>query len=163
MLLDFGETLVEQISDETHPLSRMGPKPFPDTLGTLEELRAAGYLLAVVSNTTRSDDREMERALGVIGARRYVDVVVTSFQVGHRKPDPAIFTIALQRLGCSPNEAVMIGDDLTTDIAGGVAVGMTTVFIQRTDRPRAASGVTPTHRVASLREVPPLLNEIRGT
>jgi glycerol-1-phosphatase len=45
------------------------------------------------------------------------------------KPHAPIFEMALERLGCSPADAVMVGDGLTTDIAGGRAAGMRTVWV----------------------------------
>jgi HAD superfamily hydrolase (TIGR01450 family) len=44
------------------------------------------------------------------------------------KPEPPLFRIALARLGCRPQEAVMVGDSLEADIAGGRGVGMRTVL-----------------------------------
>ncbi len=45
------------------------------------------------------------------------------------KPEPPIFQLALQRLGLSPSEAVMVGDRLETDILGGQRVGMKTALV----------------------------------
>jgi 4-nitrophenyl phosphatase len=45
------------------------------------------------------------------------------------KPHRPIFEMALERLGCRPPEAAMVGDSLATDIAGGRAVGMFTVWL----------------------------------
>ena len=48
------------------------------------------------------------------------------------KPHAPIFEMALERLGCRPPEAAMVGDSLATDIAGGRAAGMRTVWIDAT-------------------------------
>jgi HAD superfamily hydrolase (TIGR01450 family) len=45
------------------------------------------------------------------------------------KPHAPIFEMALERLRCRPAEAVMVGDSLATDIAGGRAAGMATVWV----------------------------------
>jgi len=45
------------------------------------------------------------------------------------KPHAPIFEMALERLGCSPADAVMVGDSLTTDVAGGRLAGMRTVWV----------------------------------
>jgi 4-nitrophenyl phosphatase len=45
------------------------------------------------------------------------------------KPHHPIFEMALERLGCPPREAAMVGDSLVTDIAGGRSAGMVTVFL----------------------------------
>jgi HAD superfamily hydrolase (TIGR01450 family) len=54
------------------------------------------------------------------------------------KPHPPIFEMALERLGCRPPEAVMVGDSLTTDIAGGRAAGMATVWVDPAADPSEA-------------------------
>lgn len=55
------------------------------------------------------------------------------------KPHAPIFEMALERLGCRPAEAAMVGDSLTTDIAGGRAAGMATVWVDATPK-REESG-----------------------
>src|SRR5207249_1417053 len=44
------------------------------------------------------------------------------------KPEPPLFRIALARLGLRPHEAAMVGDSVTSDVAGGHAVGIRTVL-----------------------------------
>jgi 4-nitrophenyl phosphatase len=44
------------------------------------------------------------------------------------KPEPPLFEIALRRLGLAPHEAAMVGDSVTSDVAGARAVGMRTVL-----------------------------------
>lgn len=68
------------------------------------------------------------------------------------KPEPPIFTTALERLGCRPDEAAMVGDGLKTDIQGGLAAGMVTVWLA----PESASPdsrIRPRVRVASFHEL----------
>jgi HAD superfamily hydrolase (TIGR01450 family) len=60
------------------------------------------------------------------------------------KPHAPIFEMALERLGCRPSDAAMVGDSLTTDIAGGRAAGMRTVWVDATgarQEPRPADVV----------------------
>jgi HAD superfamily hydrolase (TIGR01450 family) len=49
------------------------------------------------------------------------------------KPLPEIFLQVVKTLGYKPDTSVMVGDNLTTDIAGGNAAGLTTVFVKRND------------------------------
>jgi len=60
-----------------------------------------------------------------------LDVVVSSAEVGLRKPDPRIFELALARVGVAADEAVHVGDHLYADILGAEAVGMYPVLIDR--------------------------------
>ena len=45
------------------------------------------------------------------------------------KPEPTLFQAAIERLGCPPRQAAMVGDSTASDIAGGRAAGMFTIWI----------------------------------
>jgi HAD superfamily hydrolase (TIGR01450 family) len=45
------------------------------------------------------------------------------------KPSPAFFALALRKLGVSPHEAIMIGDNVETDIKGGKATGLFSILM----------------------------------
>lgn len=67
------------------------------------------------------------------------------------KPFRPIFEIALERLGCRPEEAAMVGDSLGTDIRGGLEAGMVTIWLAP---PEASPGALAPHlRVASFAEL----------
>ncbi len=57
------------------------------------------------------------------------DVIVISAEEGIMKPDPRLYQIALERLGCRPEEAVFI-DDFAHNIAGAQAVGLHTIHFK---------------------------------
>ncbi|MCL4263527.1 MAG: HAD family phosphatase [Anaerolineae bacterium] len=54
------------------------------------------------------------------------DVIVISAEEGIMKPDPRLYHIALERLGCRPQEAIFI-DDFAHNIEGAQAVGLHTI------------------------------------
>ena len=78
------------------------------------------------------------------------------------KPSPDFFAMALAELGCAPGEAVVVGDDITTDVAGAVAVGASAVLV-RTGKfaggPPAAAAA-PLAVIDSIADLPRLLEEI---
>jgi HAD superfamily hydrolase (TIGR01509 family) len=95
------------------------------------------FALGVVANQLK----EVSNALDQIGLGRYIRVRAISEAVGIRKPDPALYLWALDRAGCEPREAVMIGDRSDNDIAPARAVGMWTILLripheQKAYRPR---------------------------
>ncbi|CAN5176467.1 HAD-IA family hydrolase [soil metagenome] len=92
--------------------------PYPDTLEVLAKLSALRVRTAVVSNIAF----DLRPAFVALGADRYVDEFVLSFEVGAVKPDPQIFTTALERLGVQAADAVMVGDSDEAD-GGARAVG----------------------------------------
>jgi HAD superfamily hydrolase (TIGR01509 family) len=61
----------------------------------------------------------------------YVDALVVSEEAGVAKPDPRIFAIALERLGCAGPEAVMIGDSWAADVQGARAAGIRAIWFNR--------------------------------
>jgi len=77
-------------------------EPMPGAPAALERLRAHGLALAVVSNW---DETLPERLAGF-----HVDAVVSSGEAGAPKPDPAIFRLALERLGVRAERALHVGD-----------------------------------------------------
>ena len=92
--------------------------PYPDTVETLAKLSALRVKTAVVSNIAF----DLRPAFAALGADRHVDEFVLSFEVGAVKPDPKIFTTALERLGVQAADAVMVGDSDEAD-GGARAVG----------------------------------------
>jgi putative hydrolase of the HAD superfamily len=157
VLFDFGETLVERIVDDESPLSDLLVVAYSDAADTLEQLAQGGFRLSIVSNTTQSTEQHMRAALRSIGLEGYFDTVVTSFDVGCDKPDPAIFRRALYGVGCAAADAAMVGNDPVADIGGAAALGMTTVLVARSSAPAAHRGVVPTFVVTTLGEIPALL------
>ena len=88
--------------------------------------------IAVVSNNLLE---EQQGKLRQCGFDPYIDALVVSEQVGVSKPDPRIFAIALERLGCAAADAVMIGDSWSADVEGARAAGIRAIWFNRTDSP----------------------------
>ena len=91
----------------------------PGVTETLRFLRRCGLELAVVANF----DLTLPGRLEELGLAPWLSVVVTPGDAGAAKPDPAIFELALSRLGISADRALHIGDG-DSDEAGARAAGM---------------------------------------
>ena len=83
-------------------------------------------LYGLVSNFTPNLPRIVEQS----GLSHLVDTVVCSELEGVAKPDPALFRIALDRLGVAPGQAAMVGDSLASDIVPARGLGLTTCWIR---------------------------------
>jgi 4-nitrophenyl phosphatase len=57
------------------------------------------------------------------------------------KPETPLFRVAIERLGCTPSQAAMVGDSTASDITGGRAVGMFTVWLHPDEDDPAPSTV----------------------
>ena len=146
---------------------------YPDAEPLLE-LLGARYPLGLVSN----GPSELQRPkIEKFSLERHFEVVVVSGELGVRKPDPAIFAIALEALGVSPQRAVFIGDNPTDDIGGAHAPpGLPAIWVNRGDWPapdpgdgdcatpcrgqrtaRDTRGARPRERVAGAAEAQPVL------
>ena len=101
--------------------------PFPDAATSLGALRASGIRAAVVSNW----DCSLGGVLAGLGLGGLLDAVVTSAEVGVPKPDPLIFESALAAVQCPPAHAILVGDSLEIDVAGGRAAGIRSVLLDR--------------------------------
>jgi len=81
--------------------------------------------IAIVTNNLVAEQREKLRHCGL---DRYVDVLMASEEAGVSKPDPKIFEMALERLECRAEDAVMVGDSWENDIEGARAAGIRAVW-----------------------------------
>lgn len=61
----------------------------------------------------------------------YIDLVIASAEEGVSKPDKRIFEIALERSGCKPENAVMVGDRIDNDIVPAKHIGMKTIWVKQ--------------------------------
>ena len=95
------------------------------THALLEALRNRGLKLALVSNAF-DPAWLLHRDLEESGLAERLDFAVFSSEVRRRKPDPAIFRVALEALAVKPEEALFVGDRLYEDIRGAGELGMAT-------------------------------------
>jgi beta-phosphoglucomutase len=99
----------------------------------LDELKDAGFLLAIGSSAPRANlDLVMER----LGLSHYFDACVTKEDVVNGKPSPDTFLKAAQRLGLPPERCVVV-EDAVQGVEAGKAAGMPVIALTTT-RDRAA-------------------------
>jgi putative hydrolase of the HAD superfamily len=127
-------------------LTRRALVPVDGALGVLEELRARGLRLGLVSNCSSEVGELWDES--PFGGR--FDAVVLSADVAMCKPDPRIYRLVLERLGVGAGDAVFVGDGHSDELAGAEAVGMRAVQLGTRDGWAGA-------RIASLAELPALL------
>lgn len=102
-------------------------EPYFDLVYILPELQSR-YRLAVLTDELYDIQVEKVKRLGLSG---YFTEIISSEQAGVTKPDKRLFEYALNRLGVSAGESMMIGDNPSADIRGARSVGMRTAWLRR--------------------------------
>ncbi len=103
----------------------------PEVRAALDDVRRAGWHLAVITNGPVARQSTKIRATGL---EEIADAVCISHEVGVDKPDPLIFRTAAARAGCTLEGAWMVGDNLDADIAGAQGVGARAAWIKRDEQ-----------------------------
>jgi HAD superfamily hydrolase (TIGR01509 family) len=81
----------------------------PGIARIVDEALAAGWTVAVASTSAEESVRAvLEHAVGAVNARRFA--VFAGDIVPAKKPDPAIYTLALDRLELEPRDAIVVED-----------------------------------------------------
>ncbi len=118
----------------------------PDVPFVLEELKRMGLTIAVISNT---EDGRLLDSLEAAGIANNFDVLIDSHRVGQRKPDAAIFQLALEHLGVEAGDAAYIGDSYAHDALAARAAGLRGILLD----PRDLHPESVCPRIGSLREL----------
>ncbi|GAB4581213.1 MAG: hypothetical protein Fur0022_39600 [Anaerolineales bacterium] len=103
--------------------------PEPETVPLLQKLYQNGVRMGVVSNA--ADDWDVQTLVDKAEIRPFLDFVLTSAAIGHRKPAPDIFRAALAQWNFPPARVAMVGDTLNADILGANRAGLHSVWITR--------------------------------
>jgi putative hydrolase of the HAD superfamily len=105
---------------------------YEDTLRSLRELKALGFKVGIVSNTSWGSPASLWREeLNRLRLSELVNAAVFCREVGWRKPARQIFEFAMERMKTNPEKCIFVGDDPRWDVAGPRAVGMMAWRIDR--------------------------------
>jgi putative hydrolase of the HAD superfamily len=119
---------------------------FDDVLPTVKSLKERKLIVGILTNL----DRDMKPLCRNLGIEKYVNVIVTSGEIGVDKPNPLIFQAALQRANVTAPEAILVGDQYKNDILGARGVGIKPLLI---DRDNQSANITDCPHLKSLTEV----------
>lgn len=100
---------------------------FDDSLNILRTLKDRKIQIGLISNV----GKEMEDTYKLLGIHDFLNFVVTSFEVGCDKPDPRIFSVAIEKSGVKPGEILYVGDQHDQDVIGSRNAGMNPVLLDR--------------------------------
>lgn len=101
--------------------------PFPGTVAWAQDMRAAGIRLILVSNN-------FKKRVAPFAAKYGLPFLALSL-----KPFPAAYHRAVRQLGAEPAEAVVVGDQIFTDVFGANWAGMKSILLVPADMEQSLS------------------------
>ncbi|MAQ72515.1 MAG: hypothetical protein CMG20_02990 [Candidatus Marinimicrobia bacterium] len=105
-------------------------KAYPNVQKTLNHLLKSGIKLAIVSD---APSREAWMRIYYLNLHHSFDTVITFDDSGEKKPSPAPFKLALEKLDLSKDEVLMVGDWPERDMVGANSMGIKTIFAKYGD------------------------------
>ena len=99
----------------------------PHATQILSYLSNKGYSLGLISNA--ADREDVDQILDRFNFAHFFKLVLTSADVGYRKPHPFIFKRALREMKSNPENTMMIGDRLDADIIGALRLGLKAIWV----------------------------------
>ncbi len=125
---------------------------FPGVADMLQAL-SGSFAMAIVSNGLADYTWQFFRRHDLI---KYFRVRLISEETDTEKPDPGIFRQAMEALGESPDETVMIGNMLYEDVLGARNAGIRSVWLDRREKQRV-NDVTADFRITEIGHLPSVL------
>jgi putative hydrolase of the HAD superfamily len=145
-----------------HSGARRVRRPRPGVLRVLDDLRAAGFRLAVLSDCSS----ELCEGWADTAFAARVDAAVFSWQEGYRKPDLRLYATAAARLGVPASRCWFVGDGGSREHQGARAAGMRPVLVINAGYPGANAfrsdpdPFVPEHVVDDLADLPTLVEAV---
>ena len=121
---DVGHTLIDEGIDAATFIPPVRPMD-----GVREALQQIQLPIAAWSNTRSAREADVRRLLAAADIGQFFTWIVTSVDAGSRKPHRDFFQFALGKCGVSESEVLFVGNQLNTDVCGGVTCGIPTVWI----------------------------------
>lgn len=107
-------------------LSRKRLELYPHTKEVLEDMKAAGCRIYLLSNA-QAEFTNPE--IDLVGLRELFHAIYLSSDAGIRKPQPEFLLEVLKEHQLNPEKTVMVGNDFTTDVAVAQSIGMESILI----------------------------------
>ncbi len=138
---DFSERYLDAIADCAELLD--------GALAVVQALQPR-YRMAIVTNGLSTVQRRRFERCAI---RDCIAEIIISEEIGTAKPSPEFFDVTFARLGHpSKTEVLMIGDNWSSDIVGGVQYGLDTCWLNPGRQPRP-NGIAITREIAALQEL----------
>ncbi|MGE7115032.1 HAD family hydrolase [Lysinibacillus sp. NPDC047702] len=135
---------------------KVSPFLYEDTFTVLDELKGKYQLILLTNGAPSLQNLKLTITPEIAP---YFDHIIISGDFGKGKPDASIFEHVMEKAGITADDAIMVGDNLNTDILGSSRVGMRNVWINRENNAPTGT-VTPTYEVDSLTALLELVSKL---
>lgn len=134
-------------------------KPRAGAKSLLKSLHEQQYKIGLLSNAPFHQG--IRHLLDTYDLTPFFNIIATSAQIGFCKPDSRTFEFVLEKIASSPQQSVMIGDDLKNDIYGAQQLGMKAILVEKGFKISSNGGSEglPDHIITDLDEILPILQQ----
>ena len=153
-LLDFkvaNEPLAKEMSQAYLEILPNKKHLFPYTIEILEYLKQKDYKMHLITNGFESVQFKKIKNSGIAD---YFTEVITSEASNSLKPQKEIFEYTLKNAKATVAKSIMIGDNESADIQGGINIGMDTIFVNHI---QAIPTIPATYTITHLKELETIL------
>ena len=118
------DEMIDKLSEDYITFLATYNHVFEGTFKLLDYLKPKYQLHIITNGFEEVQNRKIENS----NMTSYFNQIITSEQVGVKKPNPRVFEYALQKANAKPEESIMIGDSFEADIQGAMNCGIDAIF-----------------------------------
>lgn len=153
LLFDWGNTLMIDFSDEVGPMYTWKKiKAVKNAEACLSEL-SQKFPCYIATNAKDSNKDDIYKALDAVYLRKYITDIFCFKEIGYEKPTTEFYKTIFNKLSLSPDEIILIGDDIEKDFNGAIRNGIRGILF---DPDNKDAGVEP--RINNLMKLPEFIN-----
>ncbi len=130
-------------------ISPLKTQLIPGTLNLLSYMASKNYRMHILTNGFEEVQHIKVKQSGI---EPYFENLITSEDLGVKKPHPQAFLGALKRTGSQAAASAMIGDNLEVDVVGAREVGMLAAYFNPTAKPHTERVAIETRQLIELRK-----------
>jgi HAD superfamily hydrolase (TIGR01662 family) len=131
--------VIDSFYEEDFPALKRYTRPRPEARPLVQTLFDQGYGVVIATNPM-FPRRAIEHRLEWAGVLDFPFKLITTYENSHFcKPNPRYYQEILDRVGCRPEEGIMVGDDFENDIAPALQVGLHTYWLTEGGRDDVSS------------------------
>lgn len=121
---EVNDEMIDKLSEDYITFLATYNHVFEGTFELLDYLKPKYELHIITNGFKEVQNKKIENS----NMTAYFDQIITSEQVGVKKPNPKVFEFALQKANAKPEESLMIGDSLEADVLGALNCGIDAIF-----------------------------------